>query len=1151
MDIEQDFESFRQANKPVDIASDFESFRDLLNTAPPAKEATSREIAFGLRAAPVSPATPTEGGAAFVTPRQRATALAPVQAAAIEARAAPTFSYTDLYTKPDVFNVVKDYAKARGIADYKEGDSKEELVKQFMQHGRLVELNAVLGTLPELIALRGANKDDATKIALGKKLFDKTAGVFNAAGVGAQPGFRPYLESLGAIVADPSNWAGVITGGLGKVAMTTAAKTAAEVAAKAALGKAGTAAVESKMAQLMGKALTPTAPKVIAAGTAVEASVGAAQDVVSQRVEQQTAKALLASGRTFEKTEKGVPLLWGETIEEKPLDLVRVGVGAILNGVGGFVGARAAVNSSGGKTLQDVLNNPNRTPASPNAPATKTETVLLDPVSKHFDTIVEEFNKIEGRKILDEASPITALTEPAVQRDLSARAVRVALHIIENDPAFRLKPNQQTSSAIAEVFANIGTDKIDDAMLEQAINKAGLTPQQFAQANKVTVSQAAQVMQQYSAASKILNKLTQIDPEAKKLIDSLFTKPDEITSPLGTTLKVIQRVEAESKAWMVSGVATTVRNVIGTGVGLTYNSAASLIEGSLYTIGKTIDAAGSGTMLNTAKRGLADTMKDTFNVYGLLYNQGLAGEVSDAVLTSNPSLKNLLFRSTQEGVDDNVSKVAQMFNTLNIAQDAFFRKGIFTAAVDKHMRRAGLDMYTVIGDGKTIPASVLKQATDETLKATFSYMPKLTKDLTVEGMAESGANLLVKGMEFPGLSLVAPFARFMSNAMAFQYRYSVLGATSGIQDILMGAGKNAMGKEGGDFLVRQGTENLSKGIVGVGALAFAYDYRLKNQDVEWFNLKTDTNTTVDARALFPAGPTLAVADWLAKKKLGLEPSTKDMVESIIGMKMPAGTQNVLLDQIFAAASSEKTADKLDITVGKVLGDFTGRFTQPFVVKTAYDFLDLFREEGSVARDPNVITSDDKLSEAAMNRIKGKIPVLKEELPPVQPKFTSNQVYKEGEFFTNLVGVRQTAAKLPAEKEIIRLNIDPYRLYGGSTGDKEYDRKFVEIANKYVVKTIDRALASPRYQALSPAEQTAALFNSVRTALEPAKLQTEGFFLSSDLDKIYKMKFDKLPDNSRKIINEAYAKDHGGVSLEKAKDYKGMFKYEARMGALNF
>lgn len=1051
---------------------------------------------------------------AFVAPRQRATELKKVQAAAVEERAkpeAPKFDYKELYTNPELFKIVQDYTKAATGTEYKEGQDKEQFVAGFMSNLRGQEWNT-FSNIAALNKLKNAPMSDREKLAAGTRLFDQ---VKSATEEGGQPGMAPYVDIAKSALTDLTNYIGFGVATAGK-------KMIAKEATKAA-----TASL-----------LKATPATVTAATMGTEAIIGAGQNIVEQKKQQAVSTEL------------------GQT--PKDLDATQIGVAALIGSVGGFFEAKGAMAVPAGKTgaeqLTDILKKKAAAPKDPNAPVTSVERVLIDPVTENMDKVVEDFIKIEGRRILDEVNPATALTDAKVQKDMSARAVRVAMHVIEQDPTFRLKPGQQTSSAINEVFSNL--DNVNDAVLEQAIRKEGLTPDDFAKANKMTVTEAAQVMQQYSAASKVLKRMTEIDPALKKQVDELFAKPDSQVTALGRVGQAIRFAERESKAFIVSGIGTTVRNVLGTTVGLTYNSAASLIEGALYTVGRTLDGAAKGQRLTTAMRSLGDTMSDAFSVYGYMAKGGLSTEVTDTLLQHNPALRNNILSATQESSTTELSKAAQVFNTLNVAQDAFFRKAIFNASVEKHMRRAGLDMYETIGQGKTIPASILQQATDETLKATFSYTPKVQKKgvQTFEAGAEAAGNLFVKAAEFPGGSLIATFPRFMSNAIAFQYRYSIFGAASGMEDLLQGSLLKSAGSSGGEALIRKGQENIAKGVVGTAALAAAYDYRLNNQDTEWYNMKQDDGSTVDTRAIFPLGPTLAVADFMAKRKMGLEPKTAEMVESIIGMKMPAGTQNQFLDQVFAAMSSEKEADKLEVALGKVLGDFVARFSQPFVFKSAYEFFDLFREEGAIQRDPNVITAEgggDRFIEAAVNRVQGKLPVLKEELPEAIPRLREGPVYKEGEFFYSLVGVRETPPKTVAEKEIVRLGIDPFKLYGPSSGDRTYDRAFVEAANPLVISAIERTISNRRYQALTPTEQKLALTNVVRDVTGIARDKTDGKFMSEDLLRVKKMRFDKLPQDQRKVINERYARDNNGVTLEEAKDYKAVDKYEAMLGDLAF
>jgi hypothetical protein len=1040
-----------------------------------------------------------------------AQALMEATASGPETAKPPSFDYKELYTNPDLFKIVQDYTKASTGKEYKDGQDKEQFVAGFMSNLRGQEWNT-FSNIAALNKLKNAPMSDREKLAAGTRLFDQ---VKSATEKGGQPGMAPYADIAKSALTDLTNYLGFGVAAVGK-------KMIAKEATKAA-----TASL-----------LRATPAAVTASTMGTEAIVGVGQNVIEQKKQQAVSKEL------------------GQTPQE--LDATQIGIAALVSSVGGFFEAKGTLAIPAGKTgaeqLTDILKKKQAVPTNPNAPVTSTERLLSDPVAENMDKVVEEFIKIEGRRILDEVNPATALTDAKIQKDMSARAVRVAMHVIEQDPTFRLKPGQQTSSAINEVFSNL--DNVNDAVLEQAIRREGLTPDDFAKANKMTVTEAAQVMQQYSAASKVLKRMTEIDPVIKKQVDELFNTPDSHVSALGRVGQAIQFAERESKAFIVSSIGTTVRNVIGTSVALTYNSAASLIEGALYTVGRTLDGAASGQRITTAMRSLGDTMSDAFSVYGYLAKNGLASEVTDTLLRHNPALRNNILGATQESSVSELSKVSRVFNSLNVAQDAFFRKAIFTAAVDKHMRRAGLDMYEVIGQGKAIPASILQQATDETLKATFSYTPKMPKGgvKTFETGAEAAGNLFVKAAEFPGGSLIATFPRFMSNAIAFQYRYSVFGAASGMEDLLQGAVMNAAGKPGGAALVRKGQENIAKGVVGTAALAAAYDYRMNNQDTEWYNMKNDDGSTIDTRAIFPLGPTLAVADFMAKRKLGLEPKTAEMIESIIGMKMPAGTQSQLLDQVFAAMSSEKDADKLEVALGKVLGDFTARFSQPFVFKSAYEFFDLFREEGAIQRDPNVITSEGgggRLLEAAATRVQSKLPVIKESLPEAIPRLRDGPVYKEGEFFYSLIGVRDTPPKTVAEKEIVRLGIDPYRLYGPSSGDREYDREFVEAANPLVISAIERTVSNERYQKLSLTEQKLALTNVVRDVTGIARNKTDGKFMSEDILRIKKMRFNKLPADQRKVINERYANDNDGVTLEEANDYKAVDKYEAMLGNLAF
>jgi hypothetical protein len=1004
------------------------------------------------------------------------------------------FSIKKLQSDPQLFKDISNYMTARFNEPQGKNESNEEYVNRFLGKMRFNDFNTV-GSVNELNWIRNADKNGAIVAAKAHDIYERTASFYESGGGSTLDAAADIGK---AIFLDPVTYLGV---GVGSVAKTMAAREAMQVGVKSILN--------SKLAR-------------VGFGATVEGLAGAGQSVVSQRIGQETDIAMER--------------------EVRDISPLAVGLSAAFAGFFGGAGATGVeMRKSGKEKLQEIITSKsNKAPSSPTAPLNRVQTIVADELTNNMDNLVSQFMKTEGKDILEGIDPAMGLTDSKIQKDVSAAAVRVAAKIIVDDPTFQLKEGQKISDAIANVFKNL--DQVNDVALERAIRSAGLTPDEFAKANLTTVSEAASIMQQYSAVSKMFERLGKIDPEFEKRAAELFGKQEASTSALGKVGQFISKAERESKAWVVSGLGTTMRNILGTTGGLIFRSFASLFESTIFAFGRTLETATTGKTTNLF-RGTGSTIKDAFNELGYLYNAGLSAEVTDVLLKHNPSIRNNLLSALQESEAKDVSRAARFFNSLNVAQDAFFRRAIFTASVEKKLSQMGVDMYQLIAENKAIPSDVLSSAVDDALKATFSYMPKpARKDVsTFEARAETMAHHFVKFFEdLPGGSLLVTFPRFMSNAMAFQYRYSVFGAASGMQDMLKGAIKNSEA----DFF--RGAQNFSRGVVGTAALYAAYYYRKQNADSEWYNYTTDSGMTVDLRPVFPIGPYLAVGEFIARMQSGDPIKAAEMIEAIVGMKIPAGTQNTLLDQIVSSVSSEKDADKWNIAIGKVLGDFTSRFTAPWPFKTATEFYALFDREEALARDPNVISSDDKLMEAAVNRVKKNVVGLKQDLPETVKRLRTETPVKDAAFFRSLFGLSADAPPNFAEKEVARLNIDPYKLFGSSSGDKEYDRTFIEISNPHVLDTMKRVMNDPRYQELpTRTHQRVAMMNSVHSILTSTRERTNAKFASEDLANLFRIQFNKMSADKRKIINEAYAKDHDGRTLEEDKAYKDVPKYEGK------
>lgn len=1044
-----------------------------------------------------------EGGAAFGAYRIQGKA----RQENIEAREAaepPKITFEELYKNDDYFNIIRDMQKAVGKDDIAEGQSREDYVKDFMDDRRFSDLNTVFGALPELAKMRNLPAKQQQDIAAGRRLYEETASVFEE---GGQKGIRPYFDAVFALATDPANYLG-----FGSAKLATTATT-----------------------QMGKKALSKRA--LIGVGAAGETAAGVAGDVIQQRLEQDTAEAL------------------GEEVPE--FDATRTAIVATIGALAGGAEGRALANAPApqkSKLREYMDSRKPAAPASPDAPPTPAEQALIDPLRDNMDATVQEFVQREGKKVLDSLGPESAVTDAKIATDLSSAAVRVAMRVIETDDAFKLKPNEQVSTAIERVFANIET--IDDAALEQAIRSVGMTPDQFSAANKVTVSEAARVMQQYSVASKMLTRLRQIDPEFSKRVDELYGVNDVTTGAFGTAMDAVRAVERESKVWITSGIDTTFRNVAGTSIGLTAKAAVNLMEGLVFSIGHGAKTAfNGGPVKEVMMKDVGDTFKDAFDTFFYLKNKGLSAEVTDKLLEANPTLRNKMLHALQETDNREISVIGRWANTINTAQDAFFRRAIFTASVEQQLRRMGVDLYDdVLAKDKLIPTTILSKAVDDSLKASFSYMPKPARadQRSFEKIMEGGANSIVRVIEgTPFMSLAIPFPRFMANAMAFQYRYSPLGGAAGGSEMLDGYKLIQKGEtEKGLKKLRDGQTKVAQGLVGTAALVAAYDYRMNNPDTEWYNVKAANGTTIDVRAIFPLAPYFAVADVLARNRQGLPAKTGEAIESVVGMKLPTGSTATALDQLVAAIDNEREVDKFTTAAGKLTGDFVGRFTQPFVTKQLYDYIDLIREEGSIARDPNVIEGEGTFTEAAKQRVMGRLPVLKEELPEAVPRLREGPVYKEGEFFNRIFGFRQEAIKTPTEREIVKLGIDPFRIYGSPSGDRQYDRTFIDNANKLVIPRVEGIVANPAYQKLDPVRQREALTEAIRDMTAIARDITKNQMMAKDLNKVYKMRFNRLTEGQRRIINEEYAK-RNGMTLEEADDYEALDMYEAMLQTLRF
>lgn len=1164
MALVDDFEKFRaaQSEKPQpvpppqqdSIVNAFEAFRQ---TASALKaEETPTEIssvgAYKSRAgvgrtpiptpAPAPVPEPTTAKPSLIDIAKQSSAQAKIsnleRAKTIEAN---QLSFKDLYEKPDVFKSINDYATARFG---KEGamlpnETKEEYVKRWSTAMRATAVNS-MDTRNERLWLENAKQEDALKAKKAYDIWDRTASFYSEKGQG---GFRPIVDILAYGITDPMNVASLLTG---NIAAGVASRQVAKEGIKASLKKKAAIAAPVVGVEAGAAALSSTENQQIkllaqkAENKDGRAKLAEAKKVVELLPPDEKVQATEQVAK-FEKSlvESEAKVAAGIDTGELARDTA-IGTGFGLLGTGSLFGAaRLAKGESLG--LEDVLDKrrslkQGEIRIEPKMDVTTPPPeVKITPKAATEIQLEDAYDIFEGRKLLNKEGEPTAIAEMQIRNDVNKKAAQIAGNIWSQIPELAPKGEQKISDAVKNVFMNI--ENIDDVVLRDALANAGVTPEEFARMNRTTAGDAGRTLQAYSVLARLQNKLKNIDKAAAKEVDLMYGKRNTLTSAFTGLYDLTLRVDRELKALMVSQIATTVRNAYSGLAVVTFGAASEAIESALYRMGKTAYELGSGKPLTGSfTGGLKGVYDDAVRTSFYLGQANLSSDVAERLLAGSPTLRSRILRTVGENDASDLSKVAQIANTLNVAQDAFFRKAIFTAAVEKQLSRVGINMYDVIEQGKNIPIDVLKNATDEALAATFSKMP-----------TQGPMFYAVKFVEALGPvgSTLIPFPRFMANAMSWTYKHSPMGILSGAFDIKNGIVLLREGNEEGQRYLMKGLEDASKGLVGTAAITAAYMYRRENQDTTWYDIKNPDGSTVDARALFPAAPFLAMGDYLVKleKARTDEFSTKEFLEAMTGFKAPAGTSVWLGDKFAEAVSNMQTGEgSADKKVATFFGEWAGQyFGRAFVpLQQVSDLIAAIDRDEALPRDAYQIPAGEEgFVSSALAQLQKSTPILKQDLPVYQPATRTEAAFSDAGPLKMFTGIRVKVAPRPLEEEIIKLKIPNNKIFT-STGDRVVDASARKVMAPLVLDTFDVLKETDFYKQAGPDVKKIAMQNLLTWAQTNAKdiatKQAEAdAFNRGEQARLFEVKYSRLAPEVKRATAEFY-KQNMKKDLAETKDY---------------
>jgi len=647
------------------------------------------------------------------------------------------------------------------------------------------------------------------------------------------------------------------------------------------------------------KFLSPARLKAMKIGAGVEFVGGVAVSLQSQRVENEINRKRVELD-TFDMIEnRGVSPSVAKAIEKKRLEGIEIDpklllVNGLLTGIAGGLSASFVAkdvvtfrtsqeiysSSLRSKRLGLVQDNPEIEKLLESFQGFLTEEfgntkldfgkVDFSKIAGQIDTSVAkgfkdigsfiDYVKKEGRITLNELQDAGILTKAQIKNDLIKRALTVGYEIIIRNPQLRNEilgygpkaAKVKISDAITNVLTKLaddqpsyimGTRQFDENILRGALEKAGITAQDFVYATRTTVSDAGKTLNAFGQILKGIKNLRNLDPDMQIALDNHFATNmfhEYGAKPHGTIFDLIRRIERESKAFVVAGLGTTVRNVFGTSVNMTFETAARAIDFILYNSIRVLDSAIFGKYKHPSKKlteviedekgikfepttmnvpklietefGVLGHMmmnsfdlnkvknikspQDVLNIFAPIKGQVKISDQLDLATASDPYLRQLIRTSLQESGTQTLSRGARFINGLNIIQDSFLRSNTFTHSIKRQLKRQGLDFETMVAKGMKIDPDVLKNAADEALEMTFAKRPEPVGDIQKRGTgifdsAEKFGTNVASGFvgffeNFPGASLAVTFPRFMVNAMQWQYKYNAIPLPSPV-DLMAGS----------------------------------------------------------------------------------------------------------------------------------------------------------------------------------------------------------------------------------------------------------------------------------------------------------------------------------------------------------------------------
>ena len=599
------------------------------------------------------------------------------------------------------------------------------------------------------------------------------------------------------------------------------------------------------------------------------------------------------------------------------------------------------------QTYSDVVNN--KIPPRP-----------IEPKSfyKEQDALADEFvaaeggniNKVKADDVIDTPDGKDFQTDTTT--GLNQKVIDVGQEIIKelNIPVSK---NVRISDQLKEAVLLANSSPKFFNQFVDILKRNDLTVEELSSVFKESISDSARRMQQLSTAKQSMKRMGQELGEIA---------PDEgwYANFAKEYTDIVRDLDNIRRGLLVSQVATAMRN-----------NTAQIGRVGMHTLIEAFDDVLNRTFNPLRKAFGAETKRvdgaESFRLMmNLTKNKKQSAELTEFLTKYFVNESDRLFTKYASEVADSskakvfksAQKMVDGLNTLNRIQEFWYRRGMFATSIQDALAAKGIEIKDVgINDDllKYLDASDIEKAVDDALYFTYAKTPD-NKALKAFVDLANSIPFITTG--------VFPFARFMANAIDFQFRHSPLGFLK----LLSPAEHKRIAA--GD------TKAFSEAVIGSTILFATIEAKRKgSEDHKWYEVETSSGKTIDMRPYFPLTPYLFVADVVTRLESGRNwGDPKDILQALTGAQFRAGASLQLVQNLLDGMVGLDTEEKINRFMSDYVSNVLGGFLTP--LRMFNDFIDQDQE----FRAP--VPTGEFLADTT-NRLKTSIPIVRNQFPELE------------------------------------------------------------------------------------------------------------------------------------------------------------------------